>query len=121
MTETAIPKELQQQVDQAAALQQDVEARVKALKTDQERIDATWAQVKDVMVANNIKSVKGPWGSITIAERKVFKATDLKDVPAKFIKKVLDTTKVGSTFTLEGKLPKGVEMSITQYLTKRIK
>jgi hypothetical protein len=121
MSEPVIPKDLQEQVDQTVTLQQNVEAKAKELKTAQDQIDATWTKVKEVMVANNIKSIKGEWGSITIAERKVFKALDLATVPAKFIKKVLDTTKIGSAFTLEGKLPKGIEMSTTQYLTKRIK
>jgi hypothetical protein len=83
-------------------------------------IDATWKLVEQQMINHDVKSIKGPWGSITIAERQNFKG-NIEDVPAKFIKKTLDTTKVATYYTLEGKLPKGIERTTTKYLTKRIK
>jgi predicted metal-dependent hydrolase len=115
-----IPSDLQEQVDQAAALQQSVENRVKELKSDQERIDETWAKVKETMVANNIKSIKGSWGSITIAER-INWDYDPTMLAAKFFKKVVDTKKLSDAFKLEGKEPKGATVRYSKYLTKRLK
>ena len=72
------------------------------------------------MIEHDIKSLKGDWGSLTIAERTNFKV-DLDNLPTKFVKKVADTTKIATAYKLDGKLPKGVETSTTKYLTKRIK
>lgn len=118
---TDIPKDLQKRADQAAVLQQQVAARAKALKEAQEQIDDTWDQVKEVMINNDVKSIKGDWGSITIADRTNYRAPALDEVPKKFIKKALDTTKVQAHKDLTGELPKGVAESHTKYLTKRIK
>lgn len=84
-------------------------------------IDATWKTIEQQMIEHDVKSVKGEWGSITIAERTNYKVENLDELPAKFIKKVADTTKIGTYHKLEDKLPKGVTISTTKYLTKRIK
>ena len=89
-------------------------------KEAQAQIAATWKKVEEQMIEHNVKSIKGEWGSITIAERTNYKA-DLDELPAKFIKKVADTTKIGTFHKLENKLPKGVTISTTKYLTKIIK
>lgn len=89
-------------------------------KTAQSAIAATWKKIEEQMIENDVKSIKGEWGSITIAERTNYK-TDLDELPAKFIKRVADTTKIASYAKLENKLPKGVTTSQTKYLTKRIK
>jgi len=89
-----------------------------------QKSDLFWDTFKNEMIANDIKSIKSPaWGSITVAEKTTYSATDkdLTGVPAKFIKKVLDTTKVAAQVKLSGTLPKGVEAKDTKYLTKRIK
>ena len=89
-----------------------------------QKSDIFWDTMKNEMIANDIKSIKSPaWGSITIAEKTTYVATDkeLTGVPTKFIKKVLDTQKVSAQVKLSGKLPKGVEAKDTKYLTKRIK
>lgn len=89
-----------------------------------QKSDLFWETFKNEMIANDIKSIKSPaWGSITVAEKTTYSATDkdLAGVPAKFIKKVLDTTKVAAQVKLSGTLPKGVEAKDTKYLTKRIK
>lgn len=82
---------------------------------------AFYKTIEEQMIAHNIKSIKGSWGSLTIAERTNYKAADLDAVPAKFIKKALDTTKVSAQVKLSGKLPKGVESSEQLILQKRIK
>lgn len=115
-----IPKYLQQQAEQTALLQADFESKVKEMKDLESSLKATWKQVEEVMIANDIKSVKGEWGSITIAEKMNFKG-DVSEVPSKFVKKMLDTSKIKTYFTLEGKLPRGIESTTTKYLTKRIK
>lgn len=56
------------------------------------------------------KSIKGDWGSITVTETDEFEV-DEKELPAKFFKKVVDTTKIRGTFQLEGKAPKGTKQS----------
>lgn len=116
-----IPKDLQAQADKAVALQLEVSAKVAELKSAQKQIDETWDAVEQAMIDNNIKSIKGDWGSLTIAERNTFRAEDIDTVPRKFIKKALDTRKVDAHMKLTGELPKGVTSSQTRYLTKRIK
>lgn len=113
-------KDIQATVDKTVLLQKEIEDKIAELKHAQDEINATWKQVESAMIGNDIKSIKGDWGSITIAEKNNFKA-DLDILPSKFIKKVADTTKIGTFFKLEGTLPKGVELSKTKYLTKRIK
>lgn len=90
------------------------------LRMVQAKNSEVWKKVEEQMIQNNIKSIKGDWGSITIAERQNFKI-DLELLPAKFIKKVPDTTKIAASYKLEGKPPKGAEPYTTRYLTKRIK
>lgn len=80
-----------------------------------------WKSIETRMIEAGIKNVKGEWGYITIAEKNNFVVADLRLVPTKFIKKVADTTKIGQAYKLEGKLPKGVLMTTTKYLTKGIK
>lgn len=115
-----ISSELQERANQAAALQLSIEQQIRDLKAQQQDIDATWDQVKDVMIEHDIKSIKGDWGSITIAERINWEC-DPTVLQPKFFKKVVDTKKLTDTFSLEGKLPKGATPSYTKYLTKRIK
>lgn len=90
------------------------------LRVVQAKNSEVWKQVEARMIEHDIKSIKGDWGSITIAERQNFKI-DLDLLPAKFIKKVPDTTKIAASYRLEGKPPKGAEPYTTRYLTKRIK
>lgn len=90
-------------------------------KSFNEKSSEVWTKVEQLMIDNGVKSVKGSWGSITLAERTSYKAVDLDKVPRKFIKRTLDTTKVGQSHKLENELPRGVEANHTQYLMKRIK
>lgn len=114
-------KELQKRIEENAELQAKITNQIQELKDQQLLIDTTWKEIEKAMVENDIKSIKGEWGSITIAERDVFSSKDLESVPRKFIKKALDTAKVKTFYTLEDKLPKGVDHKVTKYLTKRIK
>jgi len=85
-----------------------------------ERSTAFWKEVETRMIDNDIKSIKGDWGSLSIAER-IGWTIDTDLLPAKFIKKSPDTTKITATYRLEGKAPKGCEPYTTKYLTKRFK
>lgn len=84
------------------------------------QIANTWKQIEDQMLEHNIKSLKGDWGSITIAERLEWVIVP-SELANKFYKKVVDTAKISATFRLEGKAPKGTEPIYKKYLTKRIK
>lgn len=79
-----------------------------------------WKKVETQMIDNKIKSVKGDWGSLTIAERSNFDI-DEELLPKKFYKKVIDTKLISDTYKLSKKLPKGVNIGYTRYLTKRFK
>jgi hypothetical protein len=93
---------------------------IKAQKTFKERSELMWAVIEEQMVTHSIKSIKGDWGSITVAERNGFDI-DMVELPSKFLKKVADLKKIGDTYKLEGKAPKGTTPKITKYLMRRIK
>lgn len=81
-------------------------------------IDKTWDVVKERMQQYDIKKIDGDWGHITMAERKNFSINGR--VTDSFTKKVLDTSKVSQYFKLYKKLPAGVALSTTKYLSKKI-
>lgn len=75
--------------------------------------DKVRAQISDIMIpayqAGKIdKSIKGSWGSITVTERQDFEINQA-ELPAKFIKKVADTTLIRKTFELTKKEIKGAK------------
>jgi hypothetical protein len=90
-------------------------------KTVKENITAFWKNIEEQMLAHDIKSIKGEWGSITIAERLNWDFDPLTPLPPKFYKKVADTTLISHEYRLTGKPPKGATPRISKYLTKRIK
>lgn len=79
-----------------------------------------WKEVETKMIESNIKSIKGDWGYITIAERLNWKC-DVEELPRAYIKKVPDTTRLSDYYRLTNKIPKGAEPYTTQYLSKGIK
>jgi hypothetical protein len=89
-------------------------------KTVPARLEATWKQVEQQMIEHDIKSLKGEWGSLTIAERLNWEY-DPSMLASKFFKKVVDTKKLSDTFRLEGKEPKGATAKTSKYLMKRLK
>lgn len=92
----------------------------KKLKEANAQNEAFFDNLKDVMESNGTKSIKGDWGSITLAER-IGWDIDEEELPKKFFKKVVDTKKITDTFKLEGKAPKGATQKVTKYITKRFK
>lgn len=126
-------EEVQAQADEVVELTRQLEHLQSELETNvefqnllaqqkeiKEKIDLFWAAIEAAMTNNNIKSIKGEWGYITIAER-IGWDIDEEKLPAKFIKKVVDYKKITDTYKLEKKAPKGATIKHTKYLTKRIK
>jgi len=110
---------IQAEATTAVNLQQEIEVALKMLKEKQDYINQTWKNVEQQMIENDIKSIKGEWGSLTIAERISFDY-DKTELPKKFYKVVVDDKKVADTYKLEGKV-KGATPKWKKYLTKRIK
>lgn len=132
----AIPSEeaiIEGEVINALALQKDLQLAETELmenptfrkflelqKTVNETMDRTWKNVEAQMIEHNVKSVKGDWGSLTIAERLNWDY-DIEELPKKFIKRTVDTKKLSDTYKLERKEIKGATPRYTKYLTKRLK
>lgn len=93
---------------------------LEAQKNFRELEQTVWSHIEKVMIENNVKSIKTDKMTLTIAERVGFDI-DLEQLPAKFFKRVPDTTKINGTFKLEGKPVKGTTPKYTHYLVKRIK
>ena len=89
-------------------------------QTVREKSAEVFKNIEQVMIANDIKTVKGGWGSITVVERTNYKA-DLDELPAKFIKRTADTAKIATYAKLENKLPKRVTTTTTKFLMKKFK
>ncbi len=82
-------------------------------------IKNTWQNVEDAMRTYNIKQLKGDWGTISIGERKVWRA-EMDKLPDQYKKIAVDTTKLNNAFKAGIKV-EGTEYSVSEYLTKRIK
>lgn len=108
------------QADEQAMMQNEqFKQFLQAQKEAKAQIAEVWAEIEKQMLAHDIKSIKGDWGTITIAERLNWKVTG--ELSPRYYKKVIDTTKLSTLFRLEGKAPEGAEPYYTKYLTKRIK
>lgn len=112
-------QKLELQAQEVVELQKQYESKLSELKETEAKIALFWKSIESEMIARNIKTIKGEFGSLTIAER--INWTYTNELPAKFFKKVVDTKKLTDTFRLEGKVPKGAAPNYTKYLTKRIK
>lgn len=84
------------------------------------QVSEAWQKIEKEMIDNDVKSIKGDWGSLTIAERLSWDY-DASMLPPKFFKKVVDTKKLSDVFRLEGKAPPAAFPRYTKYLTRRIK
>lgn len=85
----------------------------------QGQIDAAWGLVEEQMQNRNIQKIAGDWGTISMAERKNWKAT--KQLPPRFYKQTLDTAKLNFLNKAGEKLPEGAEYTTTSYISKRFK
>lgn len=81
--------------------------------------------IKTAMIEAGVPKIEidlpGLTGYITLAERTNYRADDIMEVEAKYLKSVLDTDKVKAETVLTGKMPAGVVESKTQYITKKFK
>lgn len=109
-----------------AALRKYAELESQLKAADKEAKEATEI-IKQSMIDQGVEKltfdpeVTGIEGYITLAERTGYKAEDIMEVEAKYLKSVLDTDKVKAEATLSGKLPEGVTEVKTQYVTKKLK
>lgn len=76
------------------------------------QIKATWKALESYMVENNIKTLD----VLTMAEKKAWKVTG--QLPPRFYKQVVDTSRFAFMVEHGEKLPKGVSCTTSSYLTK---
>jgi hypothetical protein len=81
-------------------------------------LEEAWGIVEQQMLERNVKQVKGDWGTLSIAERRNWKVTG--QLPPRFYKQVVDTSKLNFMQAHGEKLPKGVSMSKSKYITKKL-
>lgn len=79
------------------------------------------AELQEVMVSHNIKSINNDNYVVSLVERPTYKADDLSTLDPSFIKPTLDTTKVGAYLKLNGTTPEGITTSNTMYVSWRAK
>ncbi len=89
-------------------------------KQFQEKSTQVWDLIEELMIANDIKTVKADWGSLTIGERIGFDI-DHEELPSKYYKKVPDTKRIADTYKLTNKPIKGASVKYTRYLLRRLK
>lgn len=77
--------------------------------------------LEEQMIVSRVKSVKGEWGYVTIAERTDIKVVDEDKLPKKFFKRQVDQKKLNDYVKLSDDLPEGTEKKTVKYLTKKIK
>ena len=112
---------VESEAQKAVALQQPLIKLTLELKAAQAKVDEVWKRVEQLMIENNIKSVKSDdWGSVTIVEKPKF-IVDSDVLPARYWKKVPNDAKIRSDFKLEGSLPKGVQVEVTKFISKKLK
>jgi len=105
----------------ALAVLQKFAAQEKAYKELEAQKKEAEQTILQAMIDNDIVKLEGDWGYITRATRKSYKAEDIMEVEARFLKSTLDTAKVSAEVTLNGKLPEGITQSETSYITKKFK
>lgn len=98
----------------------DVYALIQMQKKLNDNAAIFWDQLRDMMIDTNTTSLKGDYGTITLATRHTPRV-DESLLPRKFFKKTPDNTKIMDQFKLTGTLPNGVSVQETKYLVKIIK
>ncbi len=103
-------------------LENEVFARlVKAQRDVQAQITDFWTQVEAHMIEADMHELSGEWGRISIVNSPQTFDINKDELPAKYWKKVPDTTRVLAVYRLEGKPPKGATpRAVTKRLRKEI-
>lgn len=83
------------------------------------KADEVWSKVQTAMEDGNIKTLKGDFGTISLAERLNWSTDD--SLPEEFYKKAVDTKRISDWYRLMGDAPQGAKMSTTRYLIKKLK
>jgi hypothetical protein len=123
--------QLEQEIDQILSLEKQIQAEESELMQDEkfrafltkqkeakEQIASFWKTLEEKMIEQDIQSIKGDWGYITIAKRLNWN-TDGSLAP-RFYKKVVNTTLLSSNYKLTGEAPKGATPYYIKYLTKKV-
>jgi len=118
-SEIAKVVELQQQLE-TAMNSEEFQRFIAMQKEINTKAPDLWKRIEAEMIDKGVKSVKGDFGSVTIAERTDFDV-DMLTLPAKFFSEVPDMTRIRKTYYLENKAPKGVSVRTKLYLTKKLK
>lgn len=79
-----------------------------------------WKRIEETMIVNDVKSIITDKMTLTIVERTGFDI-DLDLLPKKYIKRVPNTTLIGSEYKLTGAPVKGTSPKVSHYLMKRFK
>lgn len=102
-------------------------AKESELKLLADEVKEAEEQIRDAMVEQGVTKLDidlpNLTGYITLVNRTTYKAKDIEKVPAKFTKTVkqLDNDKVKAAAVLSDDLPKGVEKSVSTFITKKFK
>lgn len=114
---------LEEQLKDAEAELMQIEKFRRFMELKQEfdkQWDDFWNDVKEQMIENDIRSIKGDWGSLTIAERTDFDI-DMDALKPRFTKRVADIAMIRNLYKLHGEAPAGTTVKTVKYLTKRLK
>lgn len=96
------------------------------LKAAEAEVKAGMDTIKQAMIDQAVDKITfdpeltGITGYITLAERTNYKVTDIDELDDKFKKMTVDTEKVKAQHVLTDELPAGIEITKTQYITKKI-
>lgn len=108
-----------------AALKKYAKLEMQLKAAEKEAKEAT-ETIKQAMIDGNVDKITfdpeltGISGYITLAERTNYKVTDIDELDDKFKKMTVDTEKVKAQHVLTNELPAGIEVTKTQYITKKI-
>jgi len=101
-----------------------LEVQLKAAEAEAKEANET---LKQAMINSGVDKITfdpaltGISGYITLATRKNYKVVDADELSDEFKTLSPDTAKIKASETLTGVLPAGVEISETQFITKKIK
>jgi hypothetical protein len=93
---------------------------IEARKSFAELEAKVWKHVEEVMIENNISTIKTDKLTLSIVKRVSFDI-DQELLPKKYYKTVPDTTKIAGQFKLHGNPVAGTSPKYKQYLQRRIK
>lgn len=109
ISDYTVPKEIEKKILTAIELKKELEQYEKEIKE----------QLTKAMIENDVYSIKNDSYTVTLATRTTLKATG--EIPKKYQKITLDSSKAGIDYKLYGEVPEGLTKSETKYITWRAK